>query len=116
MVKVKAGRKKAFDKEVALAKAMRVFWGNGYAGTSIVQLSSALGINAPSLYATFGSKENLFRDVLSHYFQHYAAPSYLHLTDDKQTSVEVRLTGYFNSLISLFTSEETPKGCLLVYR
>jgi len=111
---MKAGRKRAFDKEVALDAAMRVFWNNGYAGTSITQLSSVLGINAPSLYSAFGNKENLFRDVLSHYFNQYAASSYLHLTEDNQASFEVRLTSYFGSLINLFTSEETPKGCLLV--
>ncbi|MCB1719370.1 MAG: helix-turn-helix transcriptional regulator, partial [Candidatus Competibacteraceae bacterium] len=49
-----AGRKRAFDKAEALDKAMRVFWENGYSGTSVTDLTAALGINKPSMYAAFG--------------------------------------------------------------
>ena len=59
---MKAGRKRAFDKNEVIDKAMRLFWQNGYSGTSVAMLSAELGLNTSSLYATFGSKEQLFKD------------------------------------------------------
>lgn len=61
------GRPRAFDREKALTEAMYVFWERGYEGTSMADLTSAMGINPPSLYAAFGSKESLFREALEHY-------------------------------------------------
>ena len=52
---------------MALERAMEVFWARGYAGTSISELTEAMGINSPSLYAAFGSKEELFREAVALY-------------------------------------------------
>ena len=60
------GRPRSFDREVALDQAMRVFWSKGFAGTSLGDLTSAMGIASPSLYAAFGSKEGLFASCLAH--------------------------------------------------
>jgi AcrR family transcriptional regulator len=62
-----AGRPRTFCTEKALDSAMQVFWRKGYEGTSLVDLTNAIGINSPSLYAAFGSKEGLFRAVLERY-------------------------------------------------
>jgi len=62
-----AGRPRSFCTEKALDSAMQVFWRKGYAGASMVDLTTAIGINSPSLYAAFGSKEGLFRQVLDRY-------------------------------------------------
>src|ERR1700742_3435594 len=62
-----AGRPRSFCTEKALDSAMQVFWRKGYEGASMVDLTEAIGINAPSLYAAFGSKEGLFRAVLERY-------------------------------------------------
>ena len=61
------GRPRAFDPDVALERAMHVFWAKGYEGASLSNLTRAMRINRPSLYAAFGNKEELFRKVLDRY-------------------------------------------------
>ncbi|GAA5157450.1 TetR/AcrR family transcriptional regulator [Pseudonocardia eucalypti] len=61
------GRPRAFDRTGALRRAMEVFWEHGYEGSSIHQLTAAMGINAPSLYAAFQCKEALFREAVELY-------------------------------------------------
>lgn len=67
------GRPRAFDREVALAKATRLFWARGYEATSISDLTDVMGIGAPSLYAAFGSKEALYAEAVQHYRENYEA-------------------------------------------
>ena len=55
------GRPRTFDREDALRRAMEVFWEHGYEGASMTELTAAMGINSPSLYAAFGCKEQLLR-------------------------------------------------------
>ncbi len=61
------GRPRAFDLDHALDQALQVFWQKGYEGASLSDLTKAMGINRPSLYAAFGNKEDLFRKVLDRY-------------------------------------------------
>ncbi|SHF68237.1 transcriptional regulator, TetR family [Kaistia soli DSM 19436] len=61
------GRPRGFDRDAALEQAMDVFWARGYAGASIAELTEAMGINPPSLYAAFGSKEQLFKEAVRLY-------------------------------------------------
>jgi len=61
------GRPREFDTERALDLAMELFWRKGYEGTSLSDLTRTLGITRPSLYAAFGNKETLFRNVLDRY-------------------------------------------------
>ncbi|MGQ0653757.1 MAG: TetR/AcrR family transcriptional regulator [Betaproteobacteria bacterium] len=61
------GRPRAFDREQALERAMQVFWKQGYEGTSIQDLTAAMGINPPSLYAAFGDKEQLVLEAIARY-------------------------------------------------
>jgi len=61
------GRPRAFDPDVALDRAMHVFWAKGYEGAALSDLTQAMRINRPSLYAAFGNKEQLFRKVLDRY-------------------------------------------------
>ncbi|NKF48989.1 TetR/AcrR family transcriptional regulator [Shewanella sp. WXL01] len=111
---MKAGRKRTFDREQALDKAMRVFWENGYFGTSIAQLAQALAINPPSLYATFGNKEQLYQQVLVFYYQRYITPCYNLLDTEQDADPKLQLMSHLQALIELFTAGDTPTGCLFI--
>lgn len=64
---MRTGRPRGFDRDQALAIAMEMFWQRGFAATSIADLCAALGIAPPSLYAAFGSKEDLYEACIAHY-------------------------------------------------
>jgi AcrR family transcriptional regulator len=61
------GRPREFDADEALDKALMAFWRRGFEGTSLSDLTKAMGINRPSLYAAFGNKETLYRLALDRY-------------------------------------------------
>jgi AcrR family transcriptional regulator len=63
------GRPREFNAEKALDQAMRVFWKRGYQGASLPELTRAMGINRPSMYAAFGNKEALFNRTLDRYVE-----------------------------------------------
>ena len=64
------GRPRAFDRDQALELALDVFWRKGYEGASLSDLTEAMGINPPSLYAAFGDKEGLFMEAVQRYHTH----------------------------------------------
>src|ERR1700722_19313385 len=70
---VPMGRPRSFDLDEALDRALQVFWRKGYEGTSLSDLTKAVGVNRPSLYAAFGDKKALFRKVLDRYLNGPAA-------------------------------------------
>ena len=63
------GRPRAFDRDAALTAAMHLFWAKGYSAASVADLTAAMGIGAPSLYAAFGSKEALYAEALNQYLK-----------------------------------------------
>jgi AcrR family transcriptional regulator len=105
------GRPRAFDVDKALDCALRLFWRKGYEGTSLPDLTRAMGINRPSLYAAFGNKEALFRKALDRYAEGSAA--FRREALDQPTAravVERLLTG----TVDLLTDPSNPCGCLAV--
>jgi AcrR family transcriptional regulator len=103
------GRPREFCTEEALAAALRVFWQKGYEGTSLNDLTEAMGINRPSLYAAFGNKESLFRKALDLYQREKL--EYVGRALEQPTArgvAEVLLRGAVNNV----TSPEEPHGCL----
>ncbi|QDU32495.1 HTH-type transcriptional repressor ComR [Poriferisphaera corsica] len=67
MVQKKVGRPRNFDMDTALEAAVNVFWAKGYDGSSIRDLTDAMGINSPSLYAVFGDKHSLYLKAIERY-------------------------------------------------
>jgi len=106
-----AGRPRSFDTDKALDRAMHVFWRKGYEGTSLADLTRAMRINAPSLYAAFGNKEALFGKVMVRYVAGPASylPKALEAPTARQ-AIEQVLAG----VISLQTADSHPGGCLIV--
>jgi len=105
------GRPRAFDADQALDRALRVFWEKGYEGASLADLTRAMGINRPSLYAAFGDKEALFRKALQRYTEGPAA--YVREALDAPTARRVAerlLLGAADFL----AGPRHPRGCLLV--
>lgn len=107
----KIGRPRTFDVDLALDRALHVFWRKGYQGASLSDLTKAMRINRPSLYAAFGNKETLFRKTLDRYSKGPTAFSHDALRAPTARAVVERLLG---GTIDLLTNRRTPRGCLFV--
>jgi len=105
------GRPRAFDADEALNRALQVFWRKGYEGTSLSDLTKAMGINRPSLYAAFGDKAALFRKALDRYAEGPAAYVGEALKAPTARGVVERL---LHGAVDLLTDPRNPRGCLLV--
>jgi AcrR family transcriptional regulator len=105
------GRPRAFDTDVALERAMHVFWAKGYDGAALSDLTRNMRINRPSLYAAFGNKEQLFRKVLDRYMDGPVAFFGKALAAPKARNVvEQILLG----TAGMAENPRAPAGCLLV--
>lgn len=105
------GRPRAFDIEKALERALQVFWEKGYEGTSLSDLTEAMGINRPSLYAAYGNKEALFRKALDHYAERTMAFVRDAINEATARGVAERL---LRSAADMVTHPRNPRGCLTV--
>ncbi len=103
------GRHRQFDLEKALDTALCIFWKKGYEGTSYADLTAAIGVERPALYAAFGNKESLFRKVLARYYEHYM--DFIPVALSKPTAREVAEHLIYNA-IDLNTRYEEHLGCL----
>lgn len=109
--KVCKGRPREFDVDEALAAALRVFWSNGYDGASLSDLTDAMGITRPSLYAAFGNKEALFKKALDLYEREKLAYVGEALRAPTSRQVAERL---LRGALDLQTSNCEPRGCMRV--
>jgi AcrR family transcriptional regulator len=103
------GRPREFCVDSALASALRVFWSKGFEGTSLNDLTEAMGITRPSLYAAFGNKESLFRKALDLYEREKMA--YVGKALAQPTARKVAETMLRGALDNATSSTE-PHGCL----
>ncbi len=105
------GRPRGFNPDAALERAMHVFWAKGYEGASLSNLTRAMRINRPSLYAAFGNKEQLFRKVLDRYVDGPLAYFGKALTAPKARDVIEQI---FFGAARMASDPRLPAGCLMV--
>ena len=106
---VHRGRPREFDVDQALTAALRVFWSKGYEGASMTDLTDAMGITRPSLYAAFGNKESLFRKALDLYEREKLCYMGRALEAPTARGVAERL---LLGALDNQTSRDDPRGCL----
>jgi AcrR family transcriptional regulator len=105
------GRPRSFDRAAALRRAMHVFWEKGYDGASLTRLTTAMGISAPSLYAAFGCKEELFREAVEFYGATEGGGIWDHL--EEATTARAAIEGMLRASAEAFTRPGRPHGCLI---
>jgi AcrR family transcriptional regulator len=108
------GRPRRFDREEALAEAMRLFWRKGFTATSLTDLTDAMKISAPSFYSAFASKEALYAEALHHYIQTHGGKLW-DLFDEAKTAREA-FTAYLigsAEFLSASGGSGDPPGCML---
>jgi AcrR family transcriptional regulator len=105
------GRARTFDADEALDRAMTVFWTKGYEGASLSDLTEAMGISRPSLYAAYGNKEELFRKALERYGE---GPSAYERAALAQPTARAVAEGLLRGAADVQTDPATPAGCLAV--
>ncbi|MDV8022744.1 TetR/AcrR family transcriptional regulator [Rhodococcus sp. IEGM 1330] len=105
------GRTRGFDKQLALESAMDMFWQHGYEGTSVSELCAGIGIKPPSLYAAFGSKAQLFLEVLEYYERTYWDPVWDAF--ERESHVMSAFTQLFADTVSVITAPGPHLGCLV---
>ncbi|SHF69676.1 transcriptional regulator, TetR family [Jatrophihabitans endophyticus] len=105
------GRPRGFDQDTALEAAMQLFWAKGYEATGVAELTEAMGITPPSLYAAFGNKEELFRRAVDRYVTGPA--SHLAVALDQPTARAVA-EHLLRGMVALAAGVGTPTGCMTV--
>src|SRR3954462_7088202 len=107
------GRPRAYEPEVALARALDVFWKEGFAATSLDDLSAATGMNRPSLYGAFGDKRELY---IKSYARYRAdARAAMQEIFREELPIRKRLERIFKVALDIYLSGDTgPRGCFTV--
>ena len=105
------GRPREFDVDAALDRAVEVFWRHGYEGASLRDLTEAMGINRPSLYAAFGSKEELFRRAVARYTD--VDMAYARQALEQPTAFQVA-EALLRRQVDALTQPGRPAGCLSI--
>ena len=108
----KVGRPRAFDRDVALNRALETFWKSGYEPTSVAELCKAMKINSPSLYLSFGNKAQLFLEAVEHYENRYWSEPWQIL--EAEPDIRLAVEKFLDASAVILTSPETPFGCVVV--
>ncbi|GAA3256453.1 TetR/AcrR family transcriptional regulator [Nonomuraea helvata] len=105
-------RQRAFDREVALERALLSFWRHGYEATSVAELTAAMGIRPPSLYAAFGDKRRLFEEAVRRYQETYGAFTARALAEEPTGRAAIERV--LRESAAEFASDSHPAGCLII--
>lgn len=106
------GRPRKFDLDRALGQAMKIFWQHGYGATSLEDLTAAIGITKPSLYAAFGDKEQLFLKALDRYSQLYGGQVLGAVA--AESDIYLAMKAYLDAVAAILSGSDCPAGCLWV--
>ncbi|MER9652152.1 TetR/AcrR family transcriptional regulator [Mesorhizobium sp. M0152] len=105
------GRPRTFDRTAALRRAMEVFWAKGYEGASMSDLATAMGINSPSLYAAYGSKEALFLEATDLYSRIEGADIWQAL--EEAPTARLAIERFLRRTAKAYSQTDRPQGCLI---
>src|SRR6185369_1639575 len=109
----RTGRPREFDRDEALHRAMKLFWEQGYEGTTLADLQEAMGdITPPSFYAAFGSKETLFREAVELYKQSQGAPIAKALAGGPTARDSIE--AFLRAAAEKFCQPGNPRGCMML--
>jgi AcrR family transcriptional regulator len=106
------GRPRTFDPDTALRQALDLFWERGYEGTSLSDLAEAMGIASASIYACFGSKADLFRQVMELYGTTHGGPPRRALDEHPTTRAAIR--AMLRATADQITLADAPHYCMLI--
>jgi AcrR family transcriptional regulator len=106
------GQGRKFDVDTALDAAMKLFWRHGYEGTSVAELTKAMGISPPSLYKAFGDKRQLFDRVVEHYFQGPGA--WMNDVFDADATAGELVSTLLLEAARHYADPHEPGGCLVI--
>jgi AcrR family transcriptional regulator len=104
-------RPRSFDRDDALACALGAFWEHGYNQTSIADLTEAMGINPPSLYAAFGDKQTLFDEVVARY---QSDPTSFIVTALAEPTAHRAVERMLHGAADEYTRDDRPRGCMVL--
>ena len=106
------GRPRKFDRDTVLDRAVLTFWEMGYKGASLDDLTESMGINRPSLYAAFGSKHDLFMEVIDRYAATLGCKPVMAFHGEAE--IKEAVAAFFEASIRAATLKGKPRGCLIV--
>jgi AcrR family transcriptional regulator len=106
------GRPRAFDRDAALDRAMRLFWQHGYEATSLAELTRVMGVNPPSLYAAFGDKRALFTEAVLRYQQTHGAFTIRAL--EEEPTARAAIERLLREAAASYAEPDHPRGCMIM--